>query len=280
MTGQLKAASGTAAAPGMAFGSDTDTGAFLKSANTIGLSAGGTEVATIDSEGIKDRNSVVISGIPTGAVMLYGATIPPTGWVRLNGGTIGSSSSGGLERANADCEDLFSLLWTHYANGVCAVSGGRGASAAADWAANKTITMPDMRGRAPFGLDGMGAASTSRLGSVITGTNTNGSSGGTETVTLTSGQLPANIPNSASTSTVTTTTANESIGLSGAFTARLDGGGTVAQSLALAAGNLSTVTPTLTSASSSSTSVTINAAGGAAHSNMPPAMLWTFLMKL
>lgn len=280
MTGQLKAASGTAALPGVTFGSDTDSGLFLKSANTVGIAAGGAEVATIDSEGIKDSNSVVITGIPTGSVMMFGITVAPTGWVRLNGSTIGSATSGGLERANADCEDLFTLLWTYYSNSVCAVSTGRGASAAADWAANKTITVPDMRGRAPFGLNGMGAASTLRLGSVLTNSNTNGSSGGTETHTLTSSELPANIPNSAVTTTTTTTVANESLGLDGVFTARLDGGGQVAQELTLAAGNLSTLNPTYASSSSSSTVVTINAAGGAAHSNMPPAMVWTFIMKL
>ena len=280
MTGQLKAASGTAAAPGITFGSDVDSGLFLKSGNTVGIAAGGAEVGTIDSDGIKDRNSVVLTGIPTGAVMMYAVTVPPTGWVRVNGATIGSATSGALERANSDCEDLFILLWTYYSNTVCAVSSGRGASAAADWAANKTITMPDMRGRAPFGLNGMGAASTLRLGSILTSSNTNGSSGGTETHTLTSGELPANIPNSAETATETTTVANESLGLDGVFTARLDGGGQVAQELTLAAGNLSTLNPTYASSSSSATTVTINAAGGAAHSNMPPAMVWTFVMKL
>jgi cytochrome c553 len=48
-----------------------------------------------------DANSVVIAGIPTGSMMMYGATTAPIGWVRLNGRTIGNASSGATERAGA-----------------------------------------------------------------------------------------------------------------------------------------------------------------------------------
>lgn len=84
-----------------------------------------------------------------------------TGWVRLNGRTIGSATSGATERANADCEDLF--LYLYAADTNLAVSGGRGVSAAADWAANKTIALPDGRGRILAGLDDMGSSAASRL---------------------------------------------------------------------------------------------------------------------
>jgi len=43
---------GTAAAPSVTFSSDTDTGVFRSSANTIGLSAGGTERATVSANGL------------------------------------------------------------------------------------------------------------------------------------------------------------------------------------------------------------------------------------
>jgi len=282
MTGQLKAASGTAAAPGVTFGSDTDSGLFLKSANTVGIAAGGVEVGTIDSAGIKDANAVVVTGIPTGAVMMYGSIIPPAGWISLSGTTIGNAASGASQRANADTSALFSFLWTNYGNAVCAVSSGRGASAAADFAANKTISVPDMRGRAPFGMTGMGAATVSRLGTILTTPNTIGSSGGTETHTLTSGELPANIPNSAITTTVTTTTMNTSLGADGVTNGNWGTGAAsrTVQQIKLAAGSLDTLNPAFTSSSASSTSVTINAAGGGAHSNLPPAMVWPFIMKL
>lgn len=49
MTGQLKASSGSAAAPGVAFGSDLDTGLFRKAADALGIAAGGSEVASATS---------------------------------------------------------------------------------------------------------------------------------------------------------------------------------------------------------------------------------------
>lgn len=78
------------------------------------------------------------------------------GWVRANALTIGSATSGASERANNDCQNLFLFLWNSYPNSKCPVVGGRGVSAAADWAANKQLGLLDMRGRAPVGKDGMG----------------------------------------------------------------------------------------------------------------------------
>ncbi len=68
------------------------------------------------------------------------------GFVRLNGRNIGSAVSGATERANADTQDLFEHLWQ--TDSTLAVSGGRGVSATADFEANKTIALPDFRGRA------------------------------------------------------------------------------------------------------------------------------------
>lgn len=83
------------------------------------------------------------------------------GWVRMNGRTIGSAASSASERANNDCEALFAFLWTQDAN--LAVSGGRGANAAADWAAAKTIALPDQRGRDRRALDDLGNTAAGRL---------------------------------------------------------------------------------------------------------------------
>jgi len=80
---------------------------------------------------------------------------PKANWVRLNGKSIGNAVSGATERANADTEALFAYLYA-LPDSVAAVSGGRGASAAADYAANKTLTLPSARGRALFGVDDMG----------------------------------------------------------------------------------------------------------------------------
>ena len=83
------------------------------------------------------------------------------GWVFMDDGTIGDASSGGSTRANADCLALFTLLWNNVQNTWAPVVGGRGVSAAADWAAHKKITLPAVLGRA-LAVAGAGAGLTAR----------------------------------------------------------------------------------------------------------------------
>lgn len=97
--------------------------------------------------------------IATGDVKTRYGTGTLSGFVRANGRTIGSATSGATERANADCQALFQYLWATDPN--LTVSGGRGASANADWVANKTITLPDFRGRAMVALADMGNSANS-----------------------------------------------------------------------------------------------------------------------
>jgi hypothetical protein len=92
----------------------------------------------------------------TGDVLWLDASGTRTGWVRDNGRTIGSASSGATERANSDCQALFGFLWQKYPDTICPVAGGRGASAADDWSSNRTIQLPDKRGYVPGGLSDMG----------------------------------------------------------------------------------------------------------------------------
>jgi microcystin-dependent protein len=89
-----------------------------------------------------------------------------TGWVKKNGLTIGSATSGATQRANADTQNLFVYLWSYFANTVCPVSGGRGSTALSDFQANKTIGLPDWRGRGPIGLDDMGSTAAGRFSGV------------------------------------------------------------------------------------------------------------------
>lgn len=96
------------------------------------------------------------------------------GWVRCTGGTIGPAAAVASERANNDTEQLFYHLWN--TNSGLVVSGGRGASAVADWTNNKTIATPNLRRRAPIGIGVSDAL---------------GQTGGAETVTLTTAQMPS-----------------------------------------------------------------------------------------
>lgn len=117
------------------------------------------------------------SMIATGSVIDYVGSFAPSGWVLANGTAIGNALSG-ADRANADTENLFILLWNTYSNSICPVSGGRGATAAADFAANKTLTILDFRGKVAVGKQSIGTFST--LGDEV----------GSETHTLISNELP------------------------------------------------------------------------------------------
>lgn len=97
----------------------------------------------------------------TGDVKTTLKNVADSGWVLMNDGTIGNGSSGGTTRANADTEALFTLLWNNISDTWCAVSSGRGGSAASDFSANKTIRLPKAIGRA---LAGYGTGTTTESG--------------------------------------------------------------------------------------------------------------------
>lgn len=122
----------------------------------------------------------------------------PSGWV-LAWGTIGDGSSGASNRANSDCQALFTMYWEDYNDTTAPIytSGGvlstRGASAAADWAAHKRITITDKRGRVSYGKDDMGGTAANR----ITSASTNGANSiilggglGSQTATISAANLP------------------------------------------------------------------------------------------
>lgn len=83
----------------------------------------------------------------TGDVKYTLKSTADSGWILLNDGTIGSGSSGATTRANADTEDLYTLIWNNCPDQWCPATGGRGANAAADFAANKPIGTPRVVGR-------------------------------------------------------------------------------------------------------------------------------------
>ncbi len=116
---------------------------------------------------------------PLGIVQGFVGVAPPTGWILLDGGTIGNPASGATNRANNDTLDLFTLFWDNIADGQAPVSGGRGASAAADFAANKNLTVSNlMSGAALVGTGGVDPA-------------LHGNAGGLETITLVEAEMPS-----------------------------------------------------------------------------------------
>ena len=215
----------------------------------IGPSSGAGGGASVDATTV----------LTTGDVKHRYGTGTISGFVRGNGRTIGSATSGASERANSDCQSLFEFLWTVDAN--LSVSTGRGASANADWTANKTIALPDFRGRVLAAMDDMGNTAAGRLtasGSGITATVL-GSVGGVETITI----AQANLPNVSFTGTATIkyaqATLNNGTGGAITYTQNLD-----------PLDSLSALFPISVSSGGSGTALT----------NVPPLIAVTIYIKL
>lgn len=105
---------------------------------------------------------------PVGSVQGFLRNTTPSGWLELNGLTIGNASSGATARANADTETLYTLLWQqtsavdlpiYTSTGVLS---SKGASASADFAANKRLALPNTRGEFLRGWDNGRGVDTGR----------------------------------------------------------------------------------------------------------------------
>lgn len=109
--------------------------------------------------GATDPNAIAATGDVKWR--LDGGILP--GWVRMNGRTLGGAGSGATELASAKTAAAFSYLWNTFPEAVASVVGGRGTSAASDFAAGKQIVIPTMQGLLQGGLDDMGSSPSGRL---------------------------------------------------------------------------------------------------------------------
>jgi microcystin-dependent protein len=117
-------------------------------------------------------------GFTTGDVKATFKTVADTGWIMwtttISIGTTGS----GATYANTNALALYTLFWNNVTDANAPVSSGRGASAAADFAAKKTLTLPSVDQAALIGRGGfLGLA----LGQLF----------GETTHTLTSAEMPS-----------------------------------------------------------------------------------------
>lgn len=260
---------------------DSQTGVTQLAADgilVIGASSGGGGGSPVDATTV----------LQTGDLKVRYGTGVHTGWVRANGRTIGSVTSGGTERSNADTEALFLYLWGADAN--LTVSTGRGASAAADWAANKNIALPDWRGRAIAALDDMGSTPASRLSGTYFGALATvlGAAGGLESHQITIPEL-ANHGHNVNDPTHTHTAlvgdpSHTHAGTTGVGTGArgdIQIGGILLTPIGQGGSVTAAVTGITVSNVAAATGVTVAAAGGgAAHNNVQPTMLATIYVKL
>lgn len=132
--------------------------------------------------------------LKTGEVFFKFTQGTRAGAVRANGRTMSNGAGAGTERANDDCSALYTELYNSLSNTQAPVIGGRSGSPSTDFAAGKPITLPDLRGGLPIGLDDMGNSAASRMGAVPFtngGATTAGSLAGENAHTLTSAEAPA-----------------------------------------------------------------------------------------
>lgn len=201
----------------------------------------------------------------TGDVKFSIKTVADPGWVMCNDGTIGSAASGATTRAHADTEALYAVLWAIPDGDTYApVTGGRGASAAADFAANKPIALTKMLGRA-LAVAGSGTGLTARALGATTGA---------ETHTLSQAETPLKNHTHAASQGAHQHTQNNP-GDNGSTSGGVYTSGS--DNLDPVGGGAGTVTSAVAPA------ITVNAAGDAtatAHNNMQPTSFLNAMIKL
>lgn len=194
-----------------------------------------------------------------------------SGWVRAAGRTIGNAASGASERANSDCEPLFLLLWN---DSTLTVSGSRGANAASDWAAAKTLALPDLRLRPLIGMASMGNTASTIIAAAAFDNSENGdtlgATVGSATVILTEAQMPAH-----------THTAGSSTDGAHSHSYAAPGSGIGVENGGYWQSNQTAVGATSGTAGAHSHTITVQPKGdGAAHPNVQPSAVATVYIKL
>ena len=218
--------------------------------------------------------------LTTGDIKFRMTNAALTGFVRLNGRTIGSGVSGATERANDDTNALFAALWAALANAEAAVSGGRGASAAADWAAGKTLTLPDWRRSGPLGLYDMGntALTPNAKATIPSGKSTTpGAAVGAEVHAVTAAELAVH---GHSASSFVNDPGHVHLPGTGTGFQNSQGGSLLHDTIG--GGQQTTVSGTTAGAVTGITVATTVAVSGSgeAHNNLPPSILGTWFIKL
>ena len=138
---------------------------------------------------------------------------------------------------------------------------------------SSTFNLPDCRGRVVAGKDDMGGSSANRLTNQTGGLNgdTLGATGGAETHTLTAGQAPV-MSGTGTGSGTTSSVSGSNFAVYVGTTAVTPGGSSV--------GAVNDSGVNALSVTVSSLSVTVNAAGGAAHNNVQPTIVANMMIRI
>ena len=240
---------------------ESDTGRQLIYYDGFWVEIGSTATTNVnasDLSGTTLASNVVSSAlIPVGVINPYAGSTAPTGWLLCSNQPVSRTTYSAL----------FAVIGTTYGSGD----------------GSTTFNVPDLRGRTVAGLDNMGGTDAARLSIA----NTLGTTTGTETVTLTSAEMPSHTHtqdshNHTQNSHNHTQDAHfHSVANTGTAVA-VAGGSYTAAIIATGSSNTSTVTPTnqaTTAINNAQTATNQNTGGGGAHSNMQPTMVLNYIIK-
>lgn len=164
----------------LATAADLRATAGLGTAAVLNVGTRANQVVQLDgSAKLPAVDGSALTGVwDTGDLKITMRSTAGAGWIKVDDGTIGSSASAATTRANDDTLNLYKFLYDSCSDALCPVSGGRGVSAAADFAANKTLRLTKMLGRALV-IAGAGSGLTARTLGDIAGAETHNHGGAT-----------------------------------------------------------------------------------------------------
>jgi microcystin-dependent protein len=182
LTGPLKATSGTVAAPGITFGSDTDSGLYRIGANNIGVAVNGAKVIDVATTGATITGDMNATTVKQNGLALLPIGLGPLPWCRLSA-PAGWVLCYGQSLSRTTYAALWAVAEAEIALGNPLFTVGDGST---------TFTILDMRGYVAAGQDDMGGSSANRLTGVSGSVNgdTFGAAGGSETKTIDQAHLP------------------------------------------------------------------------------------------